>query len=817
MKNFFCLTIVLCAFCLVRTMAQGKVYYSCDFEKAEDRARWVLNPTADSVTTEKLVNQWYIGEAGNHDFNGHYGLYVSDDNGISAHYTNSPSMIFAYDTLSLPRSYDDYILTFDCRARGDWRGWPDPDMDMGLYAFWIPMVDSDGDSVNICSMTSNESLWILGNYIIPLSYNQYLRGVFGWEQCVTTIPHRLCDGTPHYLAYAWINGDVPSKKPGGVIDNIKILETRPCDGPTNLEVSFQGRTSYLSWNGTASEYEVTAYSYEQSTWFGPIVVQGSSVSFDNLPMGITEFAVRAKCTNGLYGIQSSITEVVYYPDLYYVDYLNIYKAKCYVNQSKPSTSTLTFSDYIQVKPVDKGYASIESRHTVHYDQTEYDPHTGNLLKTIPEGEVASVRLGNWMNGAETERIEYSFLVDTLKAPVMILKYATILESPNHKDYENPRFTLDVFVEQDSVTCAKADFNSNDVYQDKQLKPGSEEQGWHLTPRDVAQLRADVVWKDWTTVGVNLKKQEFAGKTIVVRLTTYDCVLTAHSGYAYFTLGRSDGRLKNRKSGVINLNMTAPDGFLYNWYYAKDEIYRRRNGVMPQEYVLTNAQTLAVDMSDDNLYAVDCMFVQDSTNYFTLYASSFAAVPKPIGEYKKDPVDKNAKTYTVHFNASKSYVEEYNHVAHHAQVARKERLDSLVWNFGDGTYSRKAVENHIYPAPEMRDTTYIATLTAYYLDGVSIDTIPLFMAALNPTAVEKIENDDVSQPLLPTWTQALQPIKTVLSSPSIVRIYTIAGICCYSRECQAGEQFIAAPATPGLYTVEVTSSSGKRTAQRVLVQ
>lgn len=50
--------------------------------------------------------------------------------------------------------------------------------------------------------------------------------------------------------------------------------------------------------------------------------------------------------------------------------------------------------YKAVGVVDKGYDNIESRHTIHYVKGETDPRTENKLKTIPDGEIASVRLGN---------------------------------------------------------------------------------------------------------------------------------------------------------------------------------------------------------------------------------------------------------------------------------------------------------------------------------------------------------------------------------------------------------------------------------------
>ena len=206
-----------------------------------------------------------------------------------------------------------------------------------------------------------------------------------------------------------------------------------------------------------------------------------------------------------------------------------------------------------MSPVDYGPASIESRHTIHFDKTEVEPRTGGMAKTIPEGELASVRLGNWYNQNQAERIEYSFKVDTINYPVLLLKYLCILEAPGHDDKANPRFKLDILIGGTSIDCGHADFNCNDVYNKttKQLLPGAAEQGWHITSKDVSQTSADIIWKEWTTVGVNLKNPEYQGKTLTVRLTTHDCTQGAHCGYAYFTLSCSDGKLKGMKCGTIN--------------------------------------------------------------------------------------------------------------------------------------------------------------------------------------------------------------------------------------------------------------------------
>jgi hypothetical protein len=139
------------------------------------------------------------------------------------------------------------------------------------------------------------------------------------------------------------------------------------------------------------------------------LVTGTTTSFSNLPIGQTDFIVRTKCAEGLYSLKTSISKLVYYPDQMCVDYLNLENAKCYVARTQPK-DTRTFKDFVQVPAVDNGPTQSSSRHTIHFDRRERDPRTGGVATTIPDGELASVRLGNWEHetGEGAEQIEFSF-------------------------------------------------------------------------------------------------------------------------------------------------------------------------------------------------------------------------------------------------------------------------------------------------------------------------------------------------------------------------------------------------------------------------
>ncbi len=292
--------------------------------------------------------------------------------------------------------------------------------------------------------------------------------------------------------------------------------------------------------------------------------------------------------------------------------------------------------------------------------------------------------------------------------------------------------LDIMVGGVTIgSCGQADFNANNVLMgtgtNKQLRPEAAAQGWHITPKDIAQANgADVIWKEWTTVGVNLKNPEYEGKKLTVRLSTFDCAMVQHCGYAYFTLGCSDGKLKDMQCGQINPKFNAPDGFVYRWFLASDEIHRQSDGKMPEQYVKGHEQTFEAGYHDDNLYAVDCMFVQDSACYFTLYASTLATNPIPVMDYQRTNTDCEAKTYTYHLDASKSYVQEIDHVTGDTIYSKRHKIEFFEWGFGEGKVDYNIKTDHVFQAFEDRDTTYEVTLTTRFMTCERTDTIRIFM-------------------------------------------------------------------------------------------
>ena len=280
-----------------------------------------------------------------------------------------------------------------------------------------------------------------------------------------------------------------------------------------------------------------------------------------------------------------------------IDYTDLHAS--YVSCKYGSYSNPT--EYTGV--VDKGFQSPLSRHTVHFDTTERDARTGGLLRTVPEGEQASVRLGNWTaSGTATpqaESITYALTVDTNDFNLLVLRYAAVLQDPEHSADLQPRFRLQILNQNNQLidSCSMADFIANPNLH------------WHQAPNEV-------LWKDWTTVGLDLSP--YGGQTILIRLITNDCGEGSHFGYAYFTLGCSSKRMRSEGcSNVPDNRFTVPSGFRYRWYSNQDTT------------TLSDSASIWVPSDNTKTYYCELSFVDNPSCRFTMSAFAGARFPLAI--------------------------------------------------------------------------------------------------------------------------------------------------------------------------------------------
>ncbi|HNW99217.1 MAG TPA: PKD domain-containing protein [Bacteroidales bacterium] len=196
-----------------------------------------------------------------------------------------------------------------------------------------------------------------------------------------------------------------------------------------------------------------------------------------------------------------------------------------------------------------------------------DPNTQNMLSVLPPGGTSSCRLGNSYVSAESiwdnayaERLSYTYTVNSSNC-IFTYQYAVVLQdaassSSQHTDTQVPKFSIYVLNSSGALidpVCGKYEVSA------ALNLPGFVP---CLPASDVYKTDVNVVWKDWTTVAIDLSAH--INENITIQFTTYDCTLGGHFGYAYIACSCSSLELSQACSGLSNI-ITAPPGFQsYQW-------------------------------------------------------------------------------------------------------------------------------------------------------------------------------------------------------------------------------------------------------------
>ena len=181
-----------------------------------------------------------------------------------------------------------------------------------------------------------------------------------------------------------------------------------------------------------------------------------------------------------------------------------------------------------------------------------DIRTGGLLPLWPPGEERVVRLGDFNSryGVDLASIIYHFTVEPGN-PLLLLKYAVVLEDPDDNDLRRPRFTIRVSDKDDRLIDPCAEYSV--------LFDGKTE-GFRTCNPGAGSV--PVRWLDWTTAAVDLSA--YAGQEVQVRFTTAGIVGRLF-GYAYFTASCVSNRLQVSACRNGNVVLEAPGGFAsYLW-------------------------------------------------------------------------------------------------------------------------------------------------------------------------------------------------------------------------------------------------------------
>ena len=234
-------------------------------------------------------------------------------------------------------------------------------------------------------------------------------------------------------------------------------------------------------------------------------------------------------------------------------------------------------------PVDVlNFGIVRNRHTIMKGKG-VDANTCDKISVVAPGGLYSARLGNDNIGKEVETLSYTLDVTEANA-LFIYKYAVVLQDPGHKPEEQPYFKVSVFNENRELIDPLC--GSYNVIATSNL-PGFEK-----------CTTNSVVYKDWTTVGLNLSA--YIGKNIIIEFETGDCALGGHYGYAYVEAYCSS--LKINATYCANANgtiLSAPIGFAYLWETGETtQTIKIDNPINGKKYAcqLTSATGCKVDIS-----------------------------------------------------------------------------------------------------------------------------------------------------------------------------------------------------------------------------
>ncbi|MDR1544266.1 MAG: hypothetical protein LBS50_07685 [Prevotellaceae bacterium] len=583
-------------------------YYS-GFDNATEIGGWVLQNKAT------CTNKWVIGSTVS--ITHRNALYISEDGEDNWYDGTTAGFVSAYKEFTLPVG-EQFDIDFDWKCTGDNNDY--------MYVCWVE------DTLTSTNWTNNNSTPPI---FIETSKKQIdgratlkLNKSLNWEHGhfrITGI------GRPVKLVFFWVNdNDTKAFQSPAAVDNITITRKDSCPKPTDFTVNVENGIATISWTGTEQYYQLL-YRNTYKSNAQAIVMDSvqSPITVTGLTLGTYTFMVRGYCENAvnICGVVSNDTSAwaVSHGNLVLSSEGCLDYWKLTGNPNLLAQSGNYESPYITSGVVNFGPENIDSRHTLHLIP-EYDPRTDSLLRTIPDGGLASVRLGNWKTGSEAEALTYTFTVDP-QYTVLVMQYAVVLQDPGHPAENQPKFTLEILNAQNQPidpTCGNVNF-----------VPGTSSidgDTWHIAGADDPYEKR--IWKEWTTVGLNL--QAYAGQTLKVRLTTYDCSQSGHYGYAYLILDCAKGELEGLSCRNDVNGVCAPEGFRYCWYKKYNP-----NGTLatynPNNCVSTSRCFTPLP-SDTATYTVKNIFKATPSCSFDLSARLVSKLPQARGNYIWQPMN-----------------------------------------------------------------------------------------------------------------------------------------------------------------------------------
>ncbi len=579
--------------------------YFCGFESPEDTMGtygWKFEKRA------KIGHGFVVGDAVHRM--GSRAMYVSVDGGVTPgySYTTSGSTVVAYKSFYLEKGT--YDIMFEYRMQGE----EHESSDVMRVAFY------SGSKPTAVAMNGFPQ-YALDNAFKDKSGVEVFKSSL-WTQVEGQVI--ASEDGYYYLVFLFKeDGDKNIYAPGACIDNIQFDRVKSATScavkPTNIQVTKESSGIKLTWTGSANEYEILYNKVSSLTDTTFTLISGVrtteySIPYTLIPEGVYNFRIRALCETDTSMWIEKANYIVYDDAKHCLNYMDFNAAGTvceYGNFANPAMTN---------RVVDYGYESRKSIHTVHYMNDEYDRLTGYKLKTVPEGQIASVRLGNWtegmhgdspIGGSVSGRITYTYTIPYDKT-VLLLHYAAVLQyAAHHPADKQTRIQVEILNGRgQQLECATADFNARDVSE-------GNTRGWQTyQPKEgeVIESGCPIKWLDWSVLGLNL--EPYKGQTVKIRLTLNACDADYHFAYGYFVLDCTEGEVGGMSCTEKADTLFVPEGFDYLWYVQGD------NTKTP-----VSTERFFVPAEDDiNSYAVDLIYPEDDGCYFTLYANVWPRVP-----------------------------------------------------------------------------------------------------------------------------------------------------------------------------------------------
>ena len=657
--------------------AQQMTYYSCDFEDPQEMQNWVINAGSRGQSS---TNKWYVGAAGSFGINSTRGMYISTaaDTTVCRHDASKSGYIVAYRPMTLEAGT--YHVVFDWIGTGNTAD--------SLYVFWVPATQNTNSNYSTSSPVGKPA-WVPEDAV-------HVSGGSFWQSACGDI---ISDGTAGKLVILFYYAQGTNPLSSFAMDDIAIFQGG-YGAPTG--VHYNSNNSTLTWSGSnSSTYDVLVLNEVTKEYLTYPGLCATSCSLaGQMNEGYYHFYVRRTFTNYKHSPWVIADKFVWLKGTRCIDYLDLTSdnsgaAQCYWTQQKSSTQTVR-----NAGQKDYGCQDDRSLHTVHYDPNETDWITGHQLKTVPDGEIASVRVGSRVyayNNYPSE-IEYAYTVSPEKSNMLEVKYACVLDNPDHSQAESPEFKLEILRQDGSVIpCPRLDYYSG----------YGETLNWHQTQFE----NYPVLWSDWQSVYVNLNN--YIGETLTIRIYASPCSFGGmHFGYAYFTIGCTSEETPDVCSFTID-HFQAPEGYEYSWYRAEEP-----------DSILGDSSYFAIDLQDTAIYQVDLIATTQGRCDATMTFNPNPIVP--IAEVTGSYTTQNDK-YTVTF-LNRCRAARVNRVTGREMQTESATPLTVQWDFGDGSPVLESNDSVVVHTYLHRDEDYQATITVSIDSGACVDsftvTLPL---------------------------------------------------------------------------------------------